>query len=257
MEKLLNLFFTPKCTLCNKVVGGVLCKFCLQECKLIYSTNCIVCDRASVNGKTHTNCLKINERAPNQSFAMFEYDAYVRECIKNAKYSKKQFMALKVLLKHGILDVMRNGLKLDQNYICLPIPVSRKKFQSRGFNQAEIISKQISKSFGLKHMNNVLIRNLDTQHQHEKSRTQRYENLKNAFSINNKYTSLVKDRNFILVDDIWTSGATFKEASKVLKSAGALNVYCLALSKKEKMLKSKYDKFYLSTPTYRPSKTMA
>lgn len=116
--------------------------------------------------------------------------------------------------------------------IIIPIPLSRKRYRERGFNQSELISQSIidndkEKCFEL--LTNVLTKPKETQHQaHIENRSYRMQNMVGSFVVKNP--ELIKDRNIILIDDVVTTGATLTEAKKMLKEAGAKKIIAFTIA---------------------------
>src|SRR3990167_111090 len=239
MEKLLKLIFPEKCTFCGQF-GDVFCVECLKKCKILMDSYCIVCDDVSIGGSTHERCVNLqnvqqtkNEsvaKFPSRLITLFSYEGLVRDCIKRAKFSSREFVAFKRLAQFGCTYAVELGLDF-RGFISVPIPVSSNRMRERGFNQSEMIAKIICGNFKTKMGSSILIRKKDTQHQTTFDRISRFKNVENAFKVNKK----VEGVNVLLVDDICTTGATFLEASKMLLNAGAANVECFALSKKLKV----------------------
>jgi ComF family protein len=228
MDNLINFFFPPRCTFCNLEKGLLICNRCLQECKEIFSNKCIVCDTDSIFGTTHLTC--INQHTPISTFCIFEYANFVRQCIKDAKYSKRQFMTLKYLARKGIEWAIANGFKIDKDFVVIPIPLSKQKQNTRGFNQAGIVAKIFAENLRLKMQSNTLYRRHNTQAQYtSKSKETRFLNVENVFYVS-QYSNL-SNKRILLVDDICTSGATLLEASKTLYDARAHEVRCITLAK--------------------------
>ena len=124
---------------------------------------------------------------------------------------------------------------MPQNSILVPIPLSKNRKNWRGFNQSEILTKTLAKKFGVEYSNS-LIRIIETKTQVGLSRDERKKNVKGAFSLRSSrhpeldLGSRLRDKNFILVDDVYTSGATMQEAAKVLKRAGANSVWGMTVA---------------------------
>lgn len=108
------------------------------------------------------------------------------------------------------------------------IPVSNKRLVERGYNQAYLLAKSISKLTGINVIKNVLKRTLDTKSQKELNRTARIENIRGVFKV--EKPDKIKEKNILLVDDIMTTGSTLNEASHVLKNAGAKKITAIVLA---------------------------
>lgn len=110
--------------------------------------------------------------------------------------------------------------------IFVPIPIHSNKQRTRGYNQAEVLANELGKRFGIP-VQNLLTRSVDTKSQFKLSKEERKQNVKGIFSL---ASPIPKDRVFILMDDVVTTGSTLKEAAKVLKKAGAKEVFGLAFA---------------------------
>ncbi len=229
MDNLYNKLIPIKCTLCGNISGTVICDQCTKELRTIYDVTCIICGKNSIFGTTHIFCMK--KTSPDFVFSIYKYGGMIRECIRKAKYKQKEFMALKYITQYGARECINSGFSISSNSLLIPIPLNKYSYKDRGFNQAEIIAKQLASSFTVKMLTNVLIRTKNTKKQFAKNRADRFANLSNAFKVVN--VEKLRDRKIILVDDITTSGATFIEATQQLKLCGASSVGCIALAKKD------------------------
>ncbi|MGB9743592.1 MAG: ComF family protein [Minisyncoccales bacterium] len=115
------------------------------------------------------------------------------------------------------------------NFVLVPVPLHRSRLKWRGFNQAEEICKNLAPFFKLPVINNCLIRIKKTYPQIELTGLARKENINNAFFIKNK--ELIKNKNIILVDDVYTTGATMIECSRILKQSGAKKIIGLVFAR--------------------------
>jgi competence protein ComFC len=120
--------------------------------------------------------------------------------------------------------------KNAQEYILVTIPLSRKSLHKRGYNQSEIIAKDIaSRSDGGLIVKNLLKKVRETPTQHSiKNRNERLKNLRDAFVVTD--LELVKGKNIILIDDITTTNTTLVEAKRVLKNAKAKSVLAFTVA---------------------------
>ncbi len=234
MENLIKTVFPSFCIFCSRT-GDMVCYKCAYECKAINEPVCVVCQEPAIGGKTHAQCLNTRGSGlvvPTELFSCFEYDEKVRKCIMKSKYPPFEYGSLKDLSFYAVKYALNTGYYLS-DFLLAPIPLSREKLKKRGFNQARFICDEISKNLGLKVVDSILIRKKDTVAQAEFGRKERLANMKGAFIVNPLAVNAeaVKDRNFLLVDDICTTGSTLLEASDVLYGAGAKEVRCFTLSR--------------------------
>lgn len=225
MENTLTALFPTKCSFCSKNVGQI-CPSCLFSAKQVIRSFCIVCEQASSAGKTHRHCISQNSYVPKSIYSPYKYEKIVRECIKRAKYTARLFYPLKRLSYEGSKLLSKSGASY-KDFILVPIPLSKRKERSRGFNQAQIIAEVVAKQLKASVEDKLLFRVVATKVQHASTRKDRYRNIKGAFKSKN-----ANNTKILLVDDICTSGATFFEASKALYEAGAKEVHCFSLAKK-------------------------
>jgi ComF family protein len=149
----------------------------------------------------------------------------LRKIIHFLKYKYKEEVV--VLLGDLMVDV--EELFTNENIILIPVPLHYKKLFKRGFNQAELLSRYISKQKGCPTLN-VLERNKDTQSQALLGRKQRIENMIGAFKMKDGYEKEIS-KTVILVDDVLTTGSTLDNCAKELKDNGFKKVYGLCLSR--------------------------
>ena len=123
------------------------------------------------------------------------------------------------------------GFGRDTDYI-VPIPMTKESRKARGYNQAELIAKELRYMIDVPWAN-VLMKTRQTAQQKTLDRQGRAKNLKGAFAVDPKFGE-VKGKRFLLIDDVCTTGSTFAEAAKVLKESGAAEVYAAAFAKTPK-----------------------
>ena len=109
----------------------------------------------------------------------------------------------------------------------IPIPLSEKRQKKRGYNQAKILARELSKRTGIPVEEGALFRIRDTRPQKELDDRERQQNLRQAFAVAKCWKPV---RSVVLVDDIYTTGSTINKAAKMLKKAGVSKVYFLTIS---------------------------
>jgi len=157
--------------------------------------------------------------------AGFVYEGLVRDLIRDIKFRKKKSIAegLGRLWATHIIEPLLDGLTL------VPLPMHKAKRRQRGFDQAYVIAKAIGEAKGITVID-ILERTKYTPPQSGLHPRQRIENVAGAFRIKKQFEHIVAGQSFILIDDIYTTGASLNECAKVLKSNGAVNVYTMTLA---------------------------
>lgn len=233
IEKIKNLFlnilFSPLCLSCranleDEEKQNGICSKCLDRIILNTSIFCPICKARLPDGRKtcHKDSSFLLAAAGN-----YENDA-IRNLIWHFKYQKWQ--KLSVVLGKFLTEYLKTINYNLNNYIIAPIPLYKSRLRERGFNQAELLAKIVAENLGLELTNNCFKRIKDTKIQAElKDSEERKLNVKNCFAV--EKPELIKSKNIILVDDVFTSGATMNEAVEVLKSAGAKRIIALVAAK--------------------------
>ena len=218
---LLDLVFPKRCVLCG-AFGKYICNNCFSKIEFVEKPVCPVCQRQAIGGKTHPKCA--GKFRPDGLVIACRYKGAIKLAIRKVKY-KWVYDIEKILVDLLASQIWK--FDLPKNLILVPIPLYKNRKNWRGFNQAEILAKTLAKKFKVGY-SAILFRNRETKTQVGLSREERKKNIKGAFSLSQGAN--VNGRDFLLVDDVYTSGATIREAAKVLKSSGARNVWAMAVA---------------------------
>ena len=168
------------------------------------------------------------------TLCLYSYrDPLVKKAVLEVKsYGNKAIAAILGKAAHQALvdEISERALlgRFDRP-ILVPIPMTRKSMRARGWNQCMLVAlalKEYDKADEFELMPEALIKIRATEDQVGKGRLERFRNLEKCFEASLE----VKNRNVIVLDDICTTGATFKEAQRALKTAGARNILCIALA---------------------------
>ena len=209
MFNFLDLIYPPVCGFCKEINKNNLCRNCEQLLKKY--------EIATIN--------KIQNKNFEYIINMLKYEGIVRNEIINYKFNENSYLYAtfaKIILKN------KKICSFLQNYdIIIPVPMYKTKRLKRGYNQSELIAKLLAKDIGLECPKNSLIKIKDTKVQSLLNKTERYKNIKNAFLANTN----VNNKKIVLFDDIYTTGNTVNECSRVLKNAGAQEILVLTLAK--------------------------
>ncbi|MFH1387354.1 MAG: ComF family protein [bacterium] len=201
-DELLNLIFPPKCEVCRRGSPEALCGECFSQIKFM---------------------------KPNLGiYSATAYDGVIKESIHRFKFNKRKKLAepLGVLLVNYLGH--KPGLKIDELDGIIPVPLHEKRMRERGFNQVELLASTLTKYFELP-VTPALERLKNTHPQFDLQRDARLNNVKGAFRVINP--KAVYNKKVLLLDDIYTTGATISECGRVLKNAGAKRVEVLTLAR--------------------------
>ena len=140
------------------------------------------------------------------------------------------FFAAMLLRAPGVRQAMADSQNTD---LILPVPLSKERLQTRGFNQAWELASALAAQSGSRATadSSLLLRVKNTQPQTELLRQERLANVKGAFQVDPLRTAELKGRRVILVDDVMTSGASLFTAAQALKAAGAAHITGLVLAR--------------------------
>jgi len=155
---------------------------------------------------------------------IFEKDKPIQSLFHHLKYNHR-FVICKIFNEFIVDQQLVSIRNWGADYMT-SIPLHSSKRIERGFNQADYICRRLSRLTGVPLAKNLLKRTKKTESQTKLSIVERKANILNVFKV--RRPSLVKGKNFILVDDIITTGATINEAGRILKLAGAKRLYALA-----------------------------
>jgi ComF family protein len=217
LNTILNIVFPRKCLACGKS-GPELCLLCLGDCP-----------------EAEREC------AP-WIFPLYDYrHPPIKKALYLLKYRGKKKIAEiftdnlygKIMEELADLLVMENF----DNPILIPIPLSNTRQGKRGYNQTELICKELvlanqeRRGINIELKNNILIKTKDTQNQASiENRKERLQNIIGSFAVNPKTKNEVSGRNIILIDDITTTGATLAEARKMLENSGVRKVIAFTIA---------------------------
>lgn len=233
LKGLINLFYPPQCAACNKPIDSqdsiALCKECLNKIKRNDPPFCTRCGKhlyISIEPPVCSYC-KEGRIYFDRAYSIFLYEGLIKELIHKLKYNKK--LSIAKTLSNLAIDFINYNLNMTEVDYIIPVPLHRKRSLEREFNQSYLIAKDISTTFEKPILKNKLIRLKPTTSQTALSRNARFENLRGAFVAKDKKIFL--DRCILLVDDVFTTGATINEASRVLKECNAKEVIAITIAR--------------------------
>ena len=204
-----------------------LCESCVASLPRVAADRCFLCNRQASEHGVCQSCA--NQSSLDQIVAVLKYKGTLTEkAIHNFKFNFIEELA-KILANLLVEKITQTDLtaKLRAGLL-IPIPLHRRRFLERGFNQAELLAGYLSQAFGSALRPELLKRVKYTKQQATLDRNNRLVNLKEAFEVT--ATAEILGRTIFLVDDVLTSGATMNEAARALKAAGATQVISLVIA---------------------------
>ncbi len=221
-----DLIFPPRCAVCGRILKmGALCAGCRGEIVLRNSFFCAVC-RARVPGTPAEPAALRAACHPRPIAALgiaADYAGPVSALVRNLKFDCVRAAAGE--LGALIFDYLRVCRPDFRNFAVLPVPLHPRRLRERGFNQAELIAAGLARALELPLETGILVRIRPTEAQSlMPSSAARAANLRGSF----RASGAAAGRNFLLVDDVVTSGATLFAAAEALKQSGAGRIIALA-----------------------------
>jgi competence protein ComFC len=227
---LLKIFFPKFCFSCQRE-GSYLCpdcsatldilesNFCLCEnpSRLPAAGKCFLCQKKSLNGLYFAVSYKNN--LIKTLIHRFKYEPYIKELATS--------LACLIIAHFNLIQKVFSG----ENFIIVPVPLTKKKLKKRGFNQSEEIAKELAKNLSIPLLSDCLIKEKETPAQMELKKEARQNNLKGVFSISDP--GRIRGKKILLVDDVYTTGSTMQECASVLKKAGSQEVWGVAIARGE------------------------
>lgn len=219
---LLDLVFPITCLVCGRD-GIYLCEKCLEKLPRLPHQFCIVCQQPAPFGKTHPDCRTKN--TVDGSISSLPYkDPQISKIIETFKYNFVSDLA-PILSNLMVEQIKAQGLAdYFIDFELVPIPLHTRRFNWRGFNQAELLAQELAEQLNLKIINDLLIRKRFTKPQVKLTAEERKKNIDNAFAINPD-ASVGAGKKILLVDDVVTSGSTANELAKLLKRSWVSEVW--------------------------------
>lgn len=215
---ILDTIFPPRCLNCNRL-GKYICNECEQKIIKIKYQNCPLCHRKNIDNRLCPSCRQGSGLYGVVALGFF-HDPVLKNIIHEYKYSG-------IYAAGGELATLVEPLISQDIDIVTFAPMSRKRFNSRGYNQSEVLAKEVSCLID-KPVRSCLVKTRHTKSQVGLERRQRLKNLEGAFVCRENN---VAGRSILLVDDVLTTGATLSGCARALRKAGARRVWALVLAR--------------------------
>ncbi|HLD26801.1 MAG TPA: ComF family protein [Patescibacteria group bacterium] len=213
--------------------GTYVCGSCKKQLQTMRFDICPYCRKKSYFGLTHPVCKK--EYGIDGLKSIYRYNDVVKKIIMQIKYR-----LITDALSEFFLTIPRNKMEellfyreLSLDFLIVPVPLHTVRMKHRGFNQANEMARFFAQVLRFSLDNNSVIRKKNTKPQVAfKKPIDRYRNIVGAFDLADQVKRVdIHNKQFIIFDDVWTTGWTMKEVAKVLKKNGAEKVFALTLAR--------------------------
>ncbi len=207
--------------------------FLLSLLDWIYKKKCYFCKNSKDNSRMCDKCyqtlefqpLKINRIIDGKKvYCAGIYNKNLQKLIRGLKYHRQKELAY---FQAKFMYEYWTKITNDKNFQVIPVPIFEKRKRKRKYNHMELTAIEFCRLGGYVYNPELITRIKDTKPQYKLTKTQRMENLSNAFQVD---INKLKQGNLLIIDDICTTGSTFEEMIKELKKQGIENIVCYAAS---------------------------
>lgn len=222
--KLADILFPSCCAVCGNIISNkdnALCVECRGNVNMI-KERCVLCSGTVINGE----CTICRDRKMyiSGNTVISDYEGAMKNILHHYKFKKKRRLSVH-LAEMALLEIDGSADKFD---IITSVPMNRKKSWDRGFNQSALIAKRLSRRLGKPYLS-LLREKSHFKTQKTLGYRERFLNILDRYEIIDK--KIIEDRNILIIDDVFTTGATINECARILKSFGADNVYSLTMAR--------------------------
>lgn len=228
VDNIKNNMYPPRCLFCSNIVsvdewGNIICDYCKKNIYYLGDNVCKFCGNKLKNGEVCPKCfddIKYFEKA----VSLFYYTD-IREGIIDFKFRniKSNGIYFGKMMAYFLKDVYSSWINTFDCIVAVPMHNIKRK--RRGYNQSEILATTISDIIDIPYDFTLIFKKRKTLSQTKITDITRIENIKDSFRAEN-----CKGLRILLVDDVYTTGSTANECSKVLMKAGAKEVFVFTLA---------------------------
>ena len=233
LEKLAHFFLPPQCYCCGDFLEegrrGI-CPGCLSGVRWIKPPICTICGTPFLSAETQNHACGVclgKERHFAEARAVGYYGGTLQEAIHRWKYERKAHLT--TLLGQWMAEGLERYWDSSRFDLLIPVPLHVQRLRERGFNQSFLLVKEISRRTGIPYGKRILRKSRPTSPQVNLSGPEREKEVRGAFFVGEG--GKVKEKSILLVDDVYTTGATASECSRMLLAAGAERVDVLSLAR--------------------------
>lgn len=223
LDSVIGLLAPTQCVIC-KAEGVALCSFCADAGIVPYGERCFNCGAVSPGART---CERCRPGAPRHVWVSANYEAAARELIKIYKFGHQRAAASS--LGNLMAETFLRFNELQQlDYLVVPVPTASSRIRQRSFDHCAYLACQIARTLKARHLN--ALARIGQTRQVGTTRSVRLSQPAGNYLV--RYPNLVNGQNILLIDDVVTTGATLRTATKALRAVGAARVDALIFAKR-------------------------
>ena len=220
----LDSIFPAVCPVCGEISGDRekgFCRECLKKLRFVRTPLCQKCGRPviSVRQKLCLGCAK-SKRSFAGGVSLLCYDSFAKEMMAQIKYRNRRDMIAPLMSL--LYERCKDRIDSIQAECIIPVPVHAERLKERGYNQAELMARELSSYTGLPVRKDILLRQKKTAALKKLNPEERFHTLTEAFTAEPKAAHY---QRVILMDDIYTTGSTVEICTRALQKAGIPEVY--------------------------------
>lgn len=228
MLNIVDLFFPRRCPVCDRPVkpaGALICADCKKELKYVKEPFCLKCGKAlSDSGQEYCFDCAHKKHAYDRGVSLYQYGS-IRTCVYRFKYGGRREYA--AFLGQELAQRLGGQILAWKPDAFVPVPLHAKRLRKRGYNQAELLARELGRRLEVPVLTDWLARTKNTVPQKLLDGHARQNNLKKAFKIGRND---VKLNTIVIIDDIYTTGSTMDEIAATCREGGVGKIYFAALS---------------------------
>ena len=213
---LINIIYPNRCIFCNEVIeyDKISCNKCSEFVKP-YDIDDAICENNRSDSKI------------DMAICVYGYDMGVENAVRNLKFYGVKYNAAK--MAEAIYNQIKTVIGEEPFDYVIPVPMTKKDKKKRGYNQSELICKSLSELYSMNYDNNILVKIIQNKKQHDLDKYDREKNIKNVYAVIDK--DKINGKTILIIDDVYTTGATLRECAKELKQNGANKIYAAVYAK--------------------------
>lgn len=228
-ETAVVFLYPARCRVCEEFLGVTsmpyICAHCWRDMQFLEPPWCDICGTPGVDGLCDACAISPPRYGKLRSIAF--YHTTLQQAIHLFKFKKKKVFA------HHLIQLINAHIPSDCSLAAydfvLPIPIHKKRLRERGFNQATLLADGIAKVAGVPVLTDALVRKRHTVAQSSLDSTARQQNIVGAFEVRNP--DIISGKRLLVIDDVFTTGATIREAVSELWAADPAEIDVLTLAR--------------------------